>query len=60
MRENKLKHPAQNVPSQDCAPAASFEARQLAKGLTLVPCWVANDDGPRVHGCKWVKKSTHA
>ncbi len=50
MKETKHKQLAQDVPPKDAA-----VARQLAKGFTLVPCWVSTEDGRRVHSCKWVK-----
>lgn len=32
----------------------TFEARQLARGLVLVPYWGVDENGQRVARCKWV------
>lgn len=33
----------------------TFAARQLAKGLTLVPYWGRSADGHRIPCCAWVR-----
>lgn len=44
-----LTHKKENRPPQD-----SFAARQLARGLTLVPYRFIKD-GVRIPGCQWVR-----
>ena len=45
-----LRQQQTSVQAQD-----TFEARQLAKGLTLVPCWGISKDGRIIPCCKWVR-----